>query len=117
MDKAARNRARPRVQVLVTAPDGKVGVRVVQMNRQVSYRMRKVEADECTRRMSKPGDLGDVIRFTRSVLDAWPHHHGKSFAIGVNGTRDRCHRDRAVWAVGHEFDQRRRRVYAAKAQL
>ena len=91
---AAADRARSRVEVLVAAPDGEIGAPVVQRERHVADRVRKIEADARSRALRRVAIARGRARSPVQVLHARQQHERDALAVLPRAAR-RSARDRA----------------------
>ena len=114
---AAGDRSGPGVHVLVVAPHCKVGIAVVQLQRQVADRVREVETHGRAGGVPEPRDVLQVEGLSGAVLHAGPDDGREARAVFGDGAFDRGHRERAVLAVWFDFDQGLGRVETVETHL
>ena len=104
-DVGATDRARPAIEVFVTAPDRKVSVTRRQIERQITDRVRVVEADEradCVRSLCHSRAIEGL---PGPVLNARPQHQCQSLAFIRDSRADVALVKRVFSSTGADFDQ------------
>ena len=95
---------RPRVQILVAAPDGEIRIPVVQLERHVADRVREIEAHRGAGGSRRRGDGAEIEQLAAQILHARPEHEREPrtlafqrfvdvFAAQRVLARPRCHLD------------------------
>src|SRR5690606_5460737 len=77
VNETSGDRARSGVEILVAAPDGEVGVPVVQAQRRGAGGVREIETDDAAVAPRGACNLFHVEQLSGEELHAWQQRHGK----------------------------------------
>ena len=114
---AAADRTRAAVQVLVTAPHGEVGLRLVEREQGVADGMREVESHHAAVAVRRARDTPEVERLTGAKLHSRPQHQGDLLSVAREALVDRLLGQRVLAGGGCELDQGRPGIEAPPGDL
>src|SRR6185312_1466483 len=109
---AAANGTGAAVEILVAAPDGEVGLCVVQCERCVAYRVGEIETHYAAGTPGRARDARQVERLARSELHSRPQHQRDLLSDLLQAGVDGLRRHEVLAGVGLQLDHARLRIDA-----